>query len=149
VKARVPLALPMLLRGVATLGSPKRVNTHVVKLANTPGIEDGSGVLVKTTTGYVHSSGQTMSEGARAMLSDMRPCQCLAMKTSEPFDMDNGNVRFTDFKLTELVRSERECRKVSSGTRIPGNWPEAAQGDELRVTARGRLRSAGVTYLRP
>jgi len=111
----------VLLLALAMLVSCKLVNTHVVKLTSTPEVEANSDVLVKTTKGNVHFSAATLSQGTRELLLGMHPYQCLAIKTSEQFAMDSGNVRFTDFKLTKLVESAPECRKVRSGTRLFGN----------------------------
>lgn len=110
--------LPISLLVLSALVSCKVVNTHVIKLTNVPEIGQASEVLIKTTKGYVYLSTEKLSEGAREMLLGMRPYQCLAIRTSEPFDMNNREVHFTEFKLTKLVESNSDCRKIKAGSGI-------------------------------
>lgn len=116
--ARSWLLLPIAVFAVIALVSCKVVNTHVIKLTNVPEIGQAAEVLIKTTKGYVYLSTEKLSEGAREMLVGMRPYQCLAIRTSEPFDMNNREVHFTDFTLTKLVESNSDCRKIKAGSGI-------------------------------
>ena len=104
-----------------SLTSCKVVNTHVVKLTSTPEIDPSFGILVKTTKGNVYLSAQHITPNAREMLLGVRPFQCLAIRTSESFDMNNRNVYFTEFKVKKLMESDSECRKIKVSTRIYAN----------------------------
>ena len=75
-------------------------------------------VLLKTTKGYVYLSTQNMTDKQKHILKNLRPFQCLEIKTPEQFAMQNRVVRFSHFKIHALVEADRECRKIKVTTRI-------------------------------
>lgn len=113
--------LAMLIFAVASLTSCKVVNTHVFKLTSTPEVTESPEVHLKTSKGNLYLSTAQMSQGVREMLAGIRPFQCLSVRTSEPFDMNKREVRFTEFKLTKLPESDPECRKIKVGLRVYKN----------------------------
>ena len=110
-----------LLVMISLLASCKVVNTHVVKITNTPVLDDAAEIQLKTTKGDVYLASQSVSESGREMLRGMRPYECVAITTSEPFDMENRAVHFTEFKMKKLMISDSECRKIKTTNKIYGN----------------------------
>lgn len=97
--------------------SCKVVNTHTFKVTNTPEI-NATEAHIKTTTGHLYLPAEKLSEKAVAILKSLQPFQCLSIRTSEPFDMNNRTVRFREFELKKLVVGDQECRKIRVTTRI-------------------------------
>lgn len=110
----------LLFMTVLSLSACKVLKTHVVKLTSSAQIENDA-VVLSTTKGYVYLSTKAMSEQQKQMLTNLRPFQCLEIKTSEQFDMQNHKVHFDDFKLKSLVESQPDCRKIKVTTRISIN----------------------------
>lgn len=101
--------------------SCKLVNTYVFKLTSTPVISDEPELKIATTKGYLLLPLQQLDDKEREILQSIRPFQCLAIRTSEPFDMNEREVRFTDFQMKKLPESDAECRKIKVTTRIHGS----------------------------
>ena len=59
-----------------------------------------------------------MTEKQKHILKNLRPFQCLEIKTPEQFAMHNREVRFYEFKIRSLVESDKECRKIKVTARI-------------------------------
>ena len=59
-----------------------------------------------------------MTDKQKLILKNLRPFQCLEIKTPEQFTMQNRVVRFSDFKIRALVEADRECQKIKVTTRI-------------------------------
>ena len=102
---------------VLSLSSCKVLKTHIVKLTSSSELE-AHDVLLKTSKGYVYLSTEKMTDKQKDILKNLRPFQCLEIKTPEQFTMQNRQVRFSDFKIRSLVESDKECRKVKITTRI-------------------------------
>ena len=99
------------------LSSCKLLKTHIVKLTSSSELQ-ANDVLLRTTKGYVYLSTQQMTNKQKEILKNLRPFQCLEIKTPEQFAMQNREVRFYDFKIRSLVEADRECRKIKVTTRI-------------------------------
>lgn len=99
----------------------KVVNHHVFKLTSRAEIGTSEAIL-KTTVGELRLSAQHFSAQERELISSLRPFQCLKITTSEPYDMQSRTVRFNQFKMTKLLESQAECRKVKVRTRISGTF---------------------------
>lgn len=97
--------------------SCKVVNTHTFKATSTPEI-NATEARIATTKGDLYLSAGNLSEKEIGILKGLRPFQCLSVRTSEPFDMNNGSVRFREFKLTKLIEADQECRKIKTTPRF-------------------------------
>lgn len=93
------------------------LKTHIVKVTSSTEAQPNE-VLLKTTKGYVYLSTQNMTEKRKHVLKNLRPFQCLEIKTPEQFAMQNRVVRFSDFKIRALVETDRECRKIKVAPRV-------------------------------
>ena len=100
-----------------SLSACKVLKTHIVKVTSSTEAQPNE-VLLKTTKGYVYLSTQNMTDKQKHILKNLRPFQCLEIKTPEQFAMQNRVVRFSDFKIRALVEDDRECRKIKVTTRI-------------------------------
>lgn len=100
-----------------SLSACKVLKTHVVKVTSSAEIQQHD-VLLRTTKGYVYLSAQNMTENQKQILKNLRPFQCLEIKTPEQFAMQNREVRFDDFKIRSLVEAAPECRKIKVTTRV-------------------------------
>ena len=100
-----------------SLSACKVLKTHIVKVTSSTEAQPNE-VLLKTTKGYVYLSTQKMTEKQKHILKNLRPFQCLEIKTPEQFAMQNRVVRFSDFKIHALVEADRECRKIKVTTRV-------------------------------
>lgn len=118
MKSQALIAM-ILLAGLQA--SCKVVNTHVFKLTSTPAIGVEAEVKIATSKGYLFLPLAQLDEKEREILQGIRPFQCLSIRSSEPFDMNNREVRFTDFQMKKLPESDPECRKVKVTTRIYAN----------------------------
>ena len=114
---RIKLILIIMLM-VLPLSACKVLKTHVVKLTGSAQMQHHDAVLLTTDRGYVYLSTQNMTEKQKNILSNLRPYQCLEIKTPEQFDMKNRQVRFDDFKIQSLLEGHRDCRKIKITTRI-------------------------------
>ena len=101
--------------------SCKLVNTYIFKLTSTPIINNEPELKITTSTGYLLLPLQKLNDKEREILRGIRPFQCLAIRTSEPFNMNKREVRFTDFQIKKLLESDAECRKIKVTTRIYGS----------------------------
>ncbi|MGH8494385.1 MAG: hypothetical protein ACRERR_14960 [Moraxellaceae bacterium] len=110
-----------LLSAAIFLSSCKVVNTHVFKVTSTPVPGAEVEVKIATTKGYLFLPTAALSEKEIGMLKDVRPFQCISIRTSESFEMNNREVRFSDFKMKKLPESDAECRKIKATTRIYGS----------------------------
>ena len=108
---------PLVLCLALSLSACKVLKTHIVKVTSSTEAQPNE-VLLKTTKGYVYLSTQNMTEKQKHVLKNLRPFQCLEIKTPEQFAMQNRVVRFSDFKIRALVEADRECRKIKVATRI-------------------------------
>jgi len=112
-----------LLIGVLMLAalqtSCKVVNTHTFKVTGTPEF-NAKEARVATTKGDLYLSAAGLGEIGIALLKSLRPFQCLSVRTSEPFDMNNRTVRFGEFELKKLVEGDQECRKIKTTPRFSG-----------------------------
>ena len=113
---KTKMALLIMLTALS-LSSCKVLKTHIVKVTSSsePQAHD---ILLKTTKGYVYLSTQKMTDKQKEILKNLRPFQCLEIKTPEQFAMQNREVRFYDFKIRSLVESDKECRKIKVTIRI-------------------------------
>ena len=100
-----------------SLSACKVLKTHIVKVTSSTEAQPNE-VLLKTTKGYVYLSTQNMTEKQKHILKNLRPFQCLEIKTPEQFAMQNRVVRFSDFKIRSLLEADRECRKIKVTTRV-------------------------------
>ena len=100
-----------------SLSACKVLKTHIVKVTSSTEAQPHE-VLLKTTKGYVYLSTQNMTEKQKHILKNLRPFQCLEVRTPEQFAMQNRVVRFSDFKIRALVEDDRECRKIKVTTRV-------------------------------
>ena len=107
----------LILLTTLALSSCKMLKTHVVKLTSSSELQ-ANDVLLRTSKGYVYLSTQQMTDKQKEILKNLRPFQCLEIKTPEQFAMQNREVRFYDFKIRSLLESDRECRKIKLSTRI-------------------------------
>ncbi len=98
--------------------SCKLVNTHVFKVTSTPVIGAGPDVKIPTHMGYLLLPLAQINDKSRSILLGMQPFDCLAVRTAEPYDMDRREVRFTEFQLKKLPKSDPDCRKAKVKTRI-------------------------------
>lgn len=113
---KTKMALLIMLTALL-LSSCKVLKIHIVKVTSSsePQAHD---ILLKTTKGYVYLSTQKMTNQQKEILKNLRPFQCLEIKTPEQFAMQNREVRFNDFKIRKLVANSSECRKIRVTTRI-------------------------------
>lgn len=99
------------------LSACKVLKTHVIKLTGSAQIQVDA-IVLATSKGRVSFSTQNMTEQQKALLQNLRPYQCLEIKTPEQFAMQNREVTFYDFKLKSLVESHQDCRKIKISTRL-------------------------------
>ena len=111
------LRITALLLVAGMLASCKLVNTHTFKVTGAAQI-DGTGARLDTTQGRLLLSAQSLNEKQIELLKGLRPFQCLSVRTSEPYDMNNRTVQFREFTLRKLVDGDSECRKIRTPTRI-------------------------------
>lgn len=116
-----PINAMAMLTGLLVLSGCKLVTTHVFKLTSTPVIGDTPEVRLSTSQGYLLLPLARLSEQERQLLRSIQPSQCLSVRTSEPFEMRQREVRFSEFKLKKLNQSEPDCRKIKVSTRIYGS----------------------------
>ncbi len=102
---------------LTTLTSCKVVNTHTFKVTGTPEIS-ATEARIATTKGNLYFSAENLSEKKISILKSVRPFQCLSIRTSEPFEMNDRIVRFSKFELKKLVEGDRECRKIKTTLRF-------------------------------
>lgn len=99
------------------LVSCKVVNTHTFKLTGSAEFEN-TGVHLQTTTGSLYLENSGLGEKGFELLRGLKPFQCLSVTTSQPFDMKDRVVRFSDFRLKKLPDGDSACRKIPTRTVI-------------------------------
>jgi hypothetical protein len=107
----------LILVGVMSLVACKVVNTHTFKLTSSVQ-EQPTEMLLKTTIGDVHLSTEKMTDKDRALLHGILPFQCIKIRSSEPFSMQNYQAYYHDFELRTITVGEPDCRKIKTGFRI-------------------------------
>ncbi|RYZ94588.1 MAG: hypothetical protein EOO68_19965 [Moraxellaceae bacterium] len=121
ILGRMPVlsAIPVLLLSLWLMGC-KVVNTHTVKIISSPTVTADSisfrinkGQTLQLATG-------TLSAKQQQILQNIQLQQCLDISSNEPFTLQNGIVRFSDFKFKKLLESDSKCRKLKprSGIRV-------------------------------
>lgn len=98
----------------------KVVNTHTVKIMSSPTVTADSISFQINKGNTLQLAINSLNLKQQQILQNMQPQQCLEISSSQPFTLQNGIVRFSNFKFNKLLESNSKCRKLKprSGIRV-------------------------------